>query len=316
MGSPTDLKAYVALGAVYFFWGTTYLAIRMALESFPPLLLIGSRFLLSGTILLIATRVVGARFPRGNELWKTAALGLLLIGGGNGALVFAEMWIPSGLAALFITTSPFWMVGLEAVLPRGEPLHIPTLSGIFVGLVGVLILVAPAAAGLLAPEGSAAANGSAGLVSGFLVLQFGCFCWCLGGALHRRMDAKVHPFVSAAVQQFATGLVFTPIALLANEHSVQWSERGALALAWLVIFGSVVGYNAFIYAMERLPVPIVATYSYVNPIVAVALGWLFYREPFGWREMIAMLTVFTGVALVKYYSSRTPPRPATEAAKA
>jgi drug/metabolite transporter (DMT)-like permease len=94
-----------------------------------------------------------------------------------------------------------------------------------------------------------------------------------------------------------------------------WSDRGILALAWLVIFGSVVGYNAFIYAMEHLPVPIVSTYSYVNPIVAVGLGWLFYREPFGSREMIAMVTVFAGVALVKYYSSRTP-RPVAEAAEA
>ena len=304
MGRSTELKAYAALGAVYFFWGTTYLGIRMALESFPPVLLIGTRFLLSGTILLIAARLVGARFPLGRDLWRTAALGLLLIGGGNGALVFAEVWVPSGLAALFITTSPFWMVGLEAVLPRGEPLHLPTLGGILVGLVGVLILVAPAAASLITEGSANPAN--AGLVSGFLVLQFGCFCWCLGGALHRRMAAKVHPFVSAAVQQFATGLVYTPIALAANEQPVRWNDRGVLALVWLVIFGSVVGYNAFIYAMEHLPVPIVATYSYVNPIVAVSLGWLFYREPFGWREMIAMLTVFTGVALVKYYSSRAP----------
>ncbi len=304
MTRPTELKAYVALGAVYFFWGTTYLGIRMALESFPPLMLIGTRFLLSGSILLIAARLAGARFPQGRDLWRTAALGLLLIGGGNGALVFAEVWIPSGLAALFVTTSPFWMVGLEAVLPRGEPLHLPTLGGIFLGLIGVLILVAPAAAGLLTH--GAANPASAGLISGFLVLQFGCFCWCLGGALHRRMAAKVHPFVSAAVQQFATGVVFTPIALTANEHPIKWTDRGTLAVAWLVIFGSVVGYNAFIYVMEHLPVPIVATYSYVNPIVAVALGWLFYREPFGWREMIAMITVFTGVALVKYYSSRAP----------
>jgi drug/metabolite transporter (DMT)-like permease len=169
---------------------------------------------------------------------------------------------------------------------------------------GVLILIAPAATSLLTEGSANPAN--AGLITGFLVLQFGCFCWCLGGALHRRMAAKVHPFVSAAVQQFATGVVYTPIALAANEHPIRWNDRSVLALAWLVIFGSVVGYNAFIYAMEHLQVPIVATYSYVNPIVAVALGWLFYREPFGWREMIAMLTVFTGVWLVKYYSSRAP----------
>src|SRR5215210_2102380 len=119
MGSSSHLKAYLALGAVYFFWGTTYLAIRMALESFPPLFMIGFRFLLSGGILLIAAKLLGATFPRGHDLWKTAAIGLLLLGGGNGALVYSETWIPSGLAALFVTASPFWMVGLEALLPGG-----------------------------------------------------------------------------------------------------------------------------------------------------------------------------------------------------
>ena len=170
MGRSTELKAYAALGAVYFFWGTTYLGIRMALESFPPLLLVGSRFLLAGTILLIATRMVGARLPKRRDLWRIAALGLLILGGGNGALVFAEVWIPSGLAALFITTSPFWMVGLEAVLPGGDRLHLPSLAGIAVGLLGVLLLVAPAA-------GRTSAN--ANLLKGFIVLQLGCFCWSL-----------------------------------------------------------------------------------------------------------------------------------------
>jgi drug/metabolite transporter (DMT)-like permease len=287
----------VALGCVYVFWGTTYLAIRMALESFPPLFLISFRFLMSGGVLLLAGKVTGRRFPRGTELWKTAALGILLLGGGNGALIFAETIIPSGLAALFITTSPFWMVGLEAALPGGERLHLPSLIGIAVGFLGVLILVAPAATGSsIGPE----------LLNGFLILQVGCFCWCLGSVLHRRMPDRVHPFISAAVQQFATGVAFLPAALLANEPPVHWNQRGISAAACLIVFGSVVGYTAFIYAIDHLPMTIVSTYTYVNPIVAVALGWLFYREPFGWREAAAMAAVFAGVALVKYYSSRTP----------
>jgi drug/metabolite transporter (DMT)-like permease len=297
MGSSSHLKAYLALGAVYFFWGTTYLAIRMALESFPPLFMIGFRFLISGGILLIASKFMGAKLPQGPDLWKTAALGLLLLGAGNGALVFSETWIPSGLAALFVTTSPFWMVGLEAILPGGDRLHLPSLVGIFVGLLGVVLLVAPSA-------GATSANTN--VLKGFIVLQFGCFCWSLGSILYRRMSAKVHPVVSGAVQQFATGMVFMPAALLVNEHPIKWSDRGSLAVAWLIIFGSVVGYSAFIYSMQHLPVPIVSTYSYVNPVVAVSLGWLFYREPFGWHETIAMLTVFAGVALVKYYSGSAP----------
>jgi drug/metabolite transporter (DMT)-like permease len=112
--------------------------------------------------------------------------------------------------------------------------------------------------------------------------------------------------VSGAVQQFATGLAFLPVAALLPEHPVHWNTRGVLATAYLVVFGSIVGYSAFIYILEHLPVPVVSTYTYVNPIVAVFLGWLFYREPFGTQELLAMLFVFTGVALVKYFSARTP----------
>src|SRR5688572_24290676 len=114
MGSRSNWRAYMALFAVYFFWGTTYLAIRMALVAVPPVFLIGMRFVLSGGALLIAAKVIGAKLPQGRELWLTALFGLIALGGGNGTLVFSEQWIPSGIAALFVTTSPFWMVGIEA----------------------------------------------------------------------------------------------------------------------------------------------------------------------------------------------------------
>lgn len=307
MGRSAHLKAYAALISLYFFWGTTYLGIRMALESFPPLVLMSARFLSSGGILLLAAKLTGAKLPRGRELWLTALIGTILLGGGNGALIFAETWIPSGMAALFITTSPFWMVGLQALLPWGERIHLPTLAGIVVGFLGALLLVAPAALG--SPAGPS-------LIKGFIVLQFGCFCWCIGALLHRRLPTQAHPIVSGAIQQFATGIFFLPAAALIKETPVHWSERGMLAFAWLVVFGSIVGYSSFIYAMEHLPVAIVSTYTYVNPIVAVTLGWLVYREPFGVREAVAMIAVFTGVALVKYYSPGPVPTRKLEAAEA
>jgi drug/metabolite transporter (DMT)-like permease len=272
----------------------------MALESFPPLLLIGTRFLASGAIMLAVIKIGGWQLPKSRELWMTALYGVIILGGGNGCLVFAEQWIPSGTAALFITTSPFWMVGLEAALPGGDRLHIPTLGGIITGFLGVLILVGP---------GALDSPGGPGLLTGFFVLQFGCLCWCLGSLLQRRQATRAHPVVSGAIQQLATGLAFLPLALLIPEHPVHWSARGFLATVWLVVFGSIVGYSAFIYILEHLPVPIVSTYTYVNPIVAVALGWLFYREPFGIRELLAMLFVFTGVGLVKYFSARAPQEP-------
>ncbi|HYO82869.1 MAG TPA: EamA family transporter [Bryobacteraceae bacterium] len=288
-------KAWLALFATYFFWGTTYLGIRMALESFPPLMLISGRFLASGILMVLGALLLRAKLPRGRELRMTALYGALAIGGGNGALVVSEQWIPSGVAALMVAISPFWMVGLEALLPGGERLHLPTLGGIAIGFAGVMLLFAPGAA-------SASVTTGPGLVGGFILLQAGALCWCLGSLLQRRLKTEAHPVVSGAVQQLAAGLTYLPFALLIPEHPVHLSTRGVLAAAWLVIFGSVVGYSAFIYAMEHLPVPIVSTYTYVNPVVALALGWLFYREPFGSREFLAMTGVFVGVAAVKYFS--------------
>ena len=283
-----------ALLSLYFFWGTTYLTIRMALESFPPLILMTARFILSGSIMLVAARWSGAQFPRGRELRMTALWGLVLLGGGNACLTFSELWVSSGTAALLITTSPFWMVGLSAAL-NNERLHAPTLAGMLVGLGGVLILVGPAVTrSALDPN----------LIKGFFLLQLGSFCWCFGALMQRRMPTTAHPIVGGAIQQFAVGIFFLPFALLVPQDPINWQPRGALALLYLVLFGSIVGYSAFVYCMEHLPVAVVSTHTYVNPVVAVALGWLFYREPFGYREAAAMGAVFAGVAIVKYHSGK------------
>ncbi len=291
------MRAYLALAAVCFFWGTTYLGIRMALESFAPLQLVAIRYVASGLILLVAARAAGARLPTGRELWFTAFYGVVILGLGNGALSFAEEIIPSGLAALFITTSPFWMIGFEALLPGGERLHGPTIAGMLVGLAGTLLLVAP----------SAIHQGFGGpVLTGFILLQFGCCGWSLGSIAQRRYETRAHPVVSGAVQQLATGLVFTAASLFIKQRPIHWSTRGTGAVIYLVIFGSIVGYSSYIYVLEKLPVSIVSIYNYINPVVAVFLGWLFYREAFGIRELFAMVIIFMGVALVKRFSKHAP----------
>jgi drug/metabolite transporter (DMT)-like permease len=135
--------------------------------------------------------------------------------------------------------------------------------------------------------------------------------WAFGSIYQRRQVSKAHPIVIGAVQQLAAGLAFLPLVLVFHEHPVHWSTRGVAAILYLVMFGSIVGYSAYIFALDRLPVAIVSVYPYVNSVVAVTLGWLFYREPFGLREATAMLIIFTGVALVKRYS-----KPAAARAKA
>jgi drug/metabolite transporter (DMT)-like permease len=288
-------RAYTALVAVCIFWGTTYLGIRMGLESFPPLILVATRFVLSGSLMLGAAWLMGVHIPRGRELWQTALYGVMTLGVGNGCLVYAETWVNSGMAALFITVSPFWLVGLEAAFPRGERLHAPTIVGMLIGSVGSALLVGP----------SALAQGfGSDLVKGFLVLQLGSLGWSLGSILQRRQPSKAHPVVSGAVQQLAAGLVFVLPALLVREHPIQWHTRGVTALLYLVVFGSIVGYSAYIYAMDKLPVAVVSIYTYINPVVAVILGWLFYREAFGKTEAMAMVIIFLGVAIVKRFGHR------------
>jgi drug/metabolite transporter (DMT)-like permease len=286
-------KPYAALVAVCFFWGTTYLGIRMALETFPPLALVSTRYIVSGAILLAYARARGLYLPRGKELAEACFSGFFTLCIGNGALVFAETFIPSGMAGLIITISPFWMVGMEALLPGGERLHAPTIGGMAVGLAGAALLFTP-------DPGSTAVNRY--VLQGFLLLQIGMAGWSFGSISQRRSAGKAHSVIAGAVQQLAAGLILAPFALLIHEHPLHWSARGVLALLYLVCFGSIVGYSAYVYVMDRLPVAIVSVYPYVNAVVAVTLGWLFYREPFGPREALAMAVIFVGVALVKRYS--------------
>lgn len=297
MGGQSDaqphLRSWLALFAVYIFWGTTYLGIRVALESFPPALLLGLRFTLSGAVLLASAPLLKMRIPTGAEARRTAFCGFLTLGIGTGCLCMAEQWVPSGLAALFITTSPFWMISVDAIIPGGERFHKKVLWGMVVGLCGTLLLLAPVG-------GSAGLDmGQGKLALGFVVLQLGNIGWCFGSILQRRSTSTAHPVMSGAVQQFAVGLMFLIPSLLLQGREAHWDLKGAGAILYLSTFGSIVGYSAFLYTLETMPVAIVTTYNYVNPAVAVFLGWLFYREPLGWREVSAMAIIFLGVAIVR-----------------
>lgn len=295
MPETTHSKAYLALAAVCFFWGTTYLAIRIGLESFSPAMLMSLRFLISGLLMLGGARWSGTSIPKDRELWMTGLNGLLLLGMGTGSLVFSEQWIPSGLAALFVTLSPFWMVGFEA-LAGGESLHAPTIGGMLVGFAGVAFLVAPGIADL-SHQGL--------IVTGFLVQQVGCAGWAAGSIWQRKRATTTHPVIAGAVQQVAVGLVFlVPALLLPGQRPPVWDWKGISAILYLVTFGSIVGYSAYMYTLAHLPVAVVSIYTYVNPAVAVFLGWLIYREPFGAREAIAMLIIFAGVAIVKQFGHK------------
>ena len=269
----------------------------MSLESFPPLVLVSVRYVLSGAILVGFAVSRGLYLPRGRELAAVCFTGFLMVSVANGALVYAETLIPSGMAGLIITISPFWLVGLDAVMPGGESLRPATICGMLVGLAGAALLFAPDL-----QAGAAHRR----MLWGFLVLQGSMAAWSFGTIYQKRKAGRAHPIVAGAVQQLVAGLIMALLAFAIRERPVVWSVRGVSALLYLVVFGSIVGYSAYAYAVDRLPVAIVSVYPYVNAIVAVSLGWLFYREPFGLRESVAIVVIFAGVGIVKRYSHKQP----------
>jgi drug/metabolite transporter (DMT)-like permease len=294
-----QFTAYLALICVCVFWGTTYLGIRIALDSFPPALLVCLRNLISGAITLSVAAMIGAHFPRGRELWITAGYGLMVIGVGNGTLAVVEQWIPTGLSSLFVTTAPFWFVGIDALLQGGEKLHGPTLRGLLLGFAGVFLLIAPDAWTALTRH--TFASGGA-VVLGFLLLQLSGASWALGSLLQRNRRSRTHPFVIGGVQQLSTGLTLLLPGMF-QLPSAHWTARGVGAIVYLAIFGGIVGYSCYALVISRLPLAIASIYTYINPVVAVFLGWWVYRERFGLREAGAMAVIFAGVALVRRAAS-------------
>jgi drug/metabolite transporter (DMT)-like permease len=218
-------------------------------------------------------------------------VGLMLLGVGNGAVVWAEQWVPSGMAALLVATSPFWAAALERVQKDGERVGLRGLLGMAVGFGGLALLVGPQ---LFGTE----LNGK--YLLGVIIIQIGCFAWQAGSVYAKRRPTGVSPLMASSVQMLWAGVVLTLAGTLAGEWGgMSFSARSVGALFYLVVFGSVVAYSAYMYAIQKLPLSLVSTYSYVNPLVALALGWLVLSEPLGWREAGGALVILLGVALVK-----------------
>jgi drug/metabolite transporter (DMT)-like permease len=292
MTSREKWGVYGAWAAVCFFWGTTYLAIRVGLETFEPTLFAGLRFVVAGGLLFfVMSRQRGARLPAGREWFDLGVIGLMLLGVGNGAVVWAEQWVPSGMAALLVATSPFWAAALERAQKGGERVGMRGLLGMAVGFGGLAMLVGPQ---LFGTE----LNGK--YLLGVIIIQVGCFFWQAGSVYAKRRPTGVSPLMASAVQMLWAGVALTLAGTLAGEWgAMRFSARSTGALVYLVVFGSIVAYSAYMYAIQKLPISLVSTYSYVNPLVALALGWLLLSEPLGWSEGVAALVILLGVALVK-----------------
>lgn len=282
-----------AWASVCFFWGTTYLAIRVGLETLPPVLFAGLRFLTAGALLFVIVRLwTRARLPKGREWFDQSVVGLALLGVGNGLVVWAEQWVPSGPAALLVATSPFWVMGLERFLREGERLHGRAIAGLLIGFGGLALLVAPNL------YGSAAVGAS--YLWGMLALQAACASWSIGSVYSKHHPTGLAPLMGAAIQMLVAGAVMTLLGVALGEwRGLHFSPRSFGAFAYLIVFGSIVAYGSYIYAVQKLPLSLVSTYSYINPVIAVLLGWLVLGEQLGWRVITAMLVILCGVMLVK-----------------
>ena len=291
MNAPPRL-AYVALVAVCVIWGTTYLGIRVALEAVPPALMGALRWLTAGSLLLAYAWLRGQALPHVGSWASLAVQGLLMIGFGNGFVNWAEQSVPSGLAAVVIATSPFFMAGVEALRADGERLSRRGLVGLVLGFLGIIVLVWP--------DLHFNDAGGTQFVLGLLALQGACLAWAVGSSYSKRHPHGDSVIGATAVQMLFGGLIMLVAGTLIGEWGrVSLHGRGVAALAYLTVVGSIGGFVSYIFALKYLPVSTVSIYAYINPLIAVILGAIVLGEPFGFRTVVSMAIVFAGVAHVK-----------------
>jgi drug/metabolite transporter (DMT)-like permease len=285
-----NFRAYAAWIAVCIIWGTTYLAIRIGVAELPPMLFAGMRWIIAGTIFFFYLRMKGVKLPSREDLFPLAVVGLLLLGFGNGLVVVGEQWVNSGLTALIITTLPFWMVGFESLLPQGPKLNLLVIGGIFLGLAGVSFIFGSHWEDLLKPE----------YFIGILAILGADITWAAGSVYSKHKKIKLDPLMGASVQMLIAGFALTTLGVILGETSeVTFTKNGLLAFSYLTLIGSIFGYGSYIYALTHLPISLVSTYAYINPVIALFLGWLVLDERLDFIIAIGAVVIIFGVLLVQ-----------------
>jgi drug/metabolite transporter (DMT)-like permease len=302
---PTHARIMLAFAAVYFIWGSTYLAIRFAIETMPPLAMAAVRFLTAGTLLFVWARSRGARIPSGAH-WRAAAIsGTLLLAGGNGAVVIAEQWVPSGLVALLVASVPLWMVILDRFFgSRARPTR-RTVIGLTVGFGGVALLAGSLGVG---------AGGGKELFGAFLVMG-GSLCWAAGSLHSRYIKDPPRPRMLVAMQMLSGGVVLAVMAALTGDWArvdiASISIRSWVAFGYLILAGALIGYAAYIWLLTVVPPARAGTYAYVNPVVAMFLGWSFAGEPLAFRSLGAAAIILGSVVVITTEASAKQNEPSS-----
>ncbi|HET8948655.1 MAG TPA: EamA family transporter [Candidatus Polarisedimenticolia bacterium] len=277
--------------AVYILWGSTYLGIRAGLRDLPPALMAGSRFTLAGALMLAWLLWRREPLPPRSLLGPIAVTGLLMLLGGNLLVCFAEETVSSGMAAVIVANLPFVFVIVEYFRKDGERLSPLGILGLVVGFSGMLILTWPKIV--------ASTSLGIGTMRGEAMLLLANFCWVFGSIYSRKRLRGVAPLMSTALQMFIAGLALSLLGFLLGEASrFNLTPRAALAVGWLILAGSLLGYSAYMWLLAHVPAVKVSTYAYVNPIIALGLGRLFFDEPLGWRIWAGTAVILGGVAVV------------------
>ncbi|GJQ20814.1 MAG: drug/metabolite exporter YedA [Bacteroidia bacterium] len=308
MESPSRAKVLAAFAAIYIVWGSTYLGIRFAVETIPPFIMAGTRFIVSGLILYGIVFWRGAERPTRAQ-WRSASIvGAALLFLGNGGVSWAEQFVPSGITALIIAVTPVWFLIFDW-WHRGVQPTIGGTLGLILGTLGVVLLIDPT--NLL--------GGQEIDLIGALALVLATMFWAGGSLYSRGSQLPANPFLATAMEMIAGGVLCVLGGIIGGELSgfdaAAITPRSLFSLSYLIAFGSLVGFTAYIWLLRHVQPSMVATYAYVNPIIAVILGWLIAGEELGARIVLAAIVIVLAVALITTFSVRKPKTPASIANK-
>jgi drug/metabolite transporter (DMT)-like permease len=294
--APPRMKVYLAFAAIYLIWGSTYYGIREALTGFPPFLLGGLRFAAASVLMFIWCGISGARLWAGNDQWKPLLAGFLLLFLGNGAVVWAQQSIPSSVAAIAIAVAPLSFTLLDRPMWRSNFRSPATLIGILAGIVGVWLLFSERLSGQLTTSGAKPE------FSAMLVLVIAILAWPAGSLFTKYNPVKLDNTANSAWQMFTGAVCFLAVSAVRGEwqtfHFADVPLRAWVAEAYLSVFGSIIGFSAYVWLLSVRPATQVSTYAYVNPVVAVLLGVFLGHEALGLNEIAGLLVILTGVLLI------------------
>ena len=295
---PPRWKVVSAFAIVYVIWGSTYLAIRFAIETLPPFLMASGRFLVAGALMWLWAKRRGAGRPTRRQVGAAAAVGALLLMGGNGGVVWAEQRIDSGLAALLVAMVPLWVVSIEWLLPGGRRPRLALALGVAGGLAGIVLLVGPAE---LAGAERMDLAGAGAVVAASLL-------WSIGSLYAARADLPASPRLATGLEMLFGGVGLLVAGALTGEFArldlAAVSATSWAAVAYLVVFGSLVAFSAYVWLLRAAPPSKVATYAYVNPVVALLLGWALAGEELTARTLLAAAVILASVMLIVTYRQK------------